>query len=304
MASHYSEIYDPQENESHREAKWVEDEDSEEEGDGMWVYYEGYGQSSSEKDYFLVSINSDHPFWSSDDYDQNKKNEVYSGRTSGQSEKSVSFSDTCVAMMDGEWWPRSEKIDPEDRENRVSRNFSDMMCDYAEKNGPNEKKRFFKEGGRGMKWVENKELMGKIRVRIEDVNDLMEDPNFQLSLSDASVKNYPRYIFESFYQKYSEWINRKHESNLNVDAKVFIPGEQWMPILSRNSREMICGVYAIDPIPPSSRPEKKRPKSKVNSQSQMLWEMKNESDEKLKVIEKKLEVLIGMNGPVVTAEVI
>ena len=284
MAVHYSQIYDPLENEEHRGAIWVKNVDSEDPSEGIWEQYVGYGRNSWEKDLFRDSMNANHPLWTAEDNDKKKENPVYPFKSPSFKVKRVSFFHEGVAKCADEGETTTMKIDQEDRKNRVSRNFADILCDYAEKCGPNEKKVFFKEGGRGKKWTTNGELMEKIGLRVEEVKELMEDKDFRLNLSDVSVRNYPRRIFESFYERYSEWMDSEEDSNkskLNVDAKEFVPGEQWMPLLHRSSPQKICGVYALEPLPP-----------------------KNDSDEKLKEIEKKLELLIGMNGPVVKAKAV
>lgn len=307
MAVHYSTIYDPLENEEHRGAIWVKNVDPTDPSEGRWEQYVGYGRYSSEKDLFRHSMNVNHPLWTAEDYDEKKENSVYPFKALPCEEKRVSFFHEGGEKFADEEETTTMKIDQEDRENRVSRNFADILCDYAEKCGPNEKKVFFKEGGRGKKWTSKGELMEKIGFRVEEMKELMEDPDFTLNLSDVSVRNYPRRIFESFYERYSEWMDSERESKgfkLNVNAKEFVPGEQWMPLLKRSSPQKICGVYALEPLPPDGKPEKKRPQSEVTSGAQLCWAMKSDSDEKLKEIEKKLELLIGMNGPVVKAKAV
>ncbi len=310
MAVHYSKIYDPAENEDHRVAKWVDTSSySGDKSEGYWEQFCGYGRGV-DKDLFRDSINARHPVWANEDYDKEKNNEVYAMLHPNLPLRRIIFADTCLTKIIGEDMDkeaREEEIDAQDRENRVSRNFSNILCDYAEKCVPNEKKVFFKAGGRGMKWTSKCELMKKIGLRVEEVNVLMEDPDYSLNLSDVSVRNYPKSIFNSFYERYTEWIDSEDDRdkfNLNVGAKEFVPGEQWMPLLSRSSTKKICGAYAIDPLPPKGKPEKKRPPSDVSSEAQLCWAIKNDSDEKLKAIEKKLEWLIGMNGPVVKAKAV
>lgn len=303
MAVHYSQIYDPAEKEEHRAATWVDTSwGGDEQGEGYWEQYCGYTKWSTEKDLFRNSMNVDHPVWTKEDYNEEKENPVYPFKAKETEQKRVSFFEEASVQFKGEVGITTMKIDEEDRENRVSRNFSDILVDYAEKCGPNEKKIFFKEGGRGMKWTSNGELMEKIGLRVEEVKELMGNADFRLNLSDVSVRNYPRRIFESFYERYTEWVDGERSFKMNADAKVFVPGEQWMPLLTRSSPKKICGVYEVEPLPPQGKPEKKRPPSKVSSEAQLCWEMKNDSDEKLKQIEKKLELLIGMNGPVVEAK--
>jgi hypothetical protein len=302
MAVHYSLIYDPLGNEEHRGATWGQSE-------GHWVQYCGYGREECDKDRFRNSMNVDNPLWATTDYDKEKKNEVYPLGQQSLPLRRIGFVDTCFTRFIGDETAEPEKqmIDSEDRENRVSRNFANMMCDYAEKCGPNEKRIFFKKNGRGMKWVSNEELMVKLGLRIEGEKELMKDSGYIMSLSDVSVRNFPRRIFESFYERYTEWFDLEHtdsNSAMNVEAKTFVPGQQWMPLLSRSSPQKICGVYKVNPPLPQGKMIHKRPKGRVNSNSRLCWEMKNDSDEKLKAIEKKLELLIGMNCPVVEAKAV
>ncbi len=310
MSVHYSKIYDPAENEEHRAASWVKSVDPEDPSEGQWEQYSGYRRVGWAKDCFRNSMNVDHPLWTKEDYDKDKKNKVYPLDEKNLPPKRITFGETCLTkVIGGDRGTEAveEKIDIQDRNNRVSRNFADMLCDYAEKCGPNEKRVFFKEGGRGMKWASNGELMEKIGLRVEEVNTRMEEQDFRLNLSDVSVRNFPRRIFESFYERYTEWVDIEDEdtqSNLNADAKVFVPGEQWMPLITRSSPKKICGVYSVAPLPPKGKPWKRRPPSDVTSESQMCWAMKTESDVKLKEIEKKLEFLIGLNGPVVEAKAV
>lgn len=305
IAVHYSKIYDPLENEEHREATWVDTSlDPQDPSEGYWGQYCGYGRDGWEKDRFRESMNVDHPLWTKENYNKGRENPVYPFNVIYSEQKRVSFFEEASVQFKGGEETTTMKIDGEDSENRVSRNFANMMVDYAEKCGPNEKKMFFKEGGRGKKWTSNKGIMENIGLRVEEVKDLMEDTDFRLNLSDVSVRNYPRRIFESFYERYIEWFDEEEasKSNLNAGAKEFVPGEQWMPLTTRNSPKKICGVYPVEPHPPQGKPEKKRPSGKVSSASQLCWAMKNESDEKLIEIEKKLELLIGLNGPVVEAK--
>lgn len=305
MPVHYSKIYDPTENEGHREATWVDTSlDPQDPSEGYWCQYCGYGRYGWAKDRFRESMNADHPLWTKENCNKERGNPVYPFKVKDSEQKRVSFFEKAAVQFKGGEETTTMKIDGEDRENRVSRNFADMMVDYAEKCGPNEKKRFFKGGGRGKKWTSNRGLMENIGLRVEEVKGLMEDTDFRLNLSDVTVRNYPRRFFESFYEIYTEWFDDEEasKSNLNVDAKEFVPGEQWMPLLSRSSPKKIIGEYAIEPLPPQGKPEKKRPSGKVSSEAQLCWAMKNDSDEKLKQIEKKLELLIGLNGPVVKAK--
>ncbi len=302
---HYTDIYDPLNNEKHLEKTWVDSSwDELDPADGVWAQFVGYQRCGVAKDLFRNSINVDHPLWNTGDYDENRENPVYPFKAMPCEEKRVSFFHKAAVKFCGGEETTEMEIDKEDRENRVSRNFADMLCDYAEKCGPSEKKVFFKKGGRGMKWVSNGEMMEKLGLMIEETQRLMEDQDFKLNLSDVSVRNYPRRIFESFCERYEEWMDGETSFKMNAEAKAFVPGEQWMPLLSRSSPKKICGAYANDPPPPKGKPEKKRPAGNVSSAAQLCWHMKNESDEKLKDIEKKLELLIGMNGPVVKAKAV
>ena len=120
-----------------------------------------------------------HPLWTAEDYDEKKENPVYPFKALPCEEKRVSF--FHEAAWADEEKTTTMKIDQEDRENRVSRNFADILCDYAEKCDHNKKKvTTSKEGGREEVDIKG-ELMEKIGLRVEEVKGLMEDPDFILN---------------------------------------------------------------------------------------------------------------------------
>ena len=62
------------------------------------------------------------------------------------------------------------------------------------------------------------------------------------------------------------------------------------------------GPSAIKPKKPSGVPQMKRPSSSYDSAAMLAWSMKRESDEKIGELDKKIQKLIDLHGPVVCAE--
>tara|TARA_Y100000817_G_scaffold55900_1_gene41235 strand:- start:3855 stop:4754 length:900 start_codon:yes stop_codon:yes gene_type:complete len=293
--THYSEIYNF-EGGDHSEPSWDVDYQ-------LWRYYEGYTHYSREKGEFLESINYDHSLWS-----------MPGNADRSRSASKVSFNDEgevryTTTPGDGtETDQHKEKLDMEDRENRASWNFAKMLCDYYEKTkGSVEKKEFFKCGGKGEKWSNNKELMDKLGPIFRATNGLLENDDFMIALSDQTVKDYPKSHFRDLYRIYTEFM--ESISSLRATAPEFIPGKVWCQPrapLSRTSPKSICGVYKVDKIPqkPSGPPPPKRPSSSSKDPSISLvgWNKKDESRITIEDLEKKLDLLISMHGPVVTAE--
>ena len=196
------------------------------------------------------------------------------------------------------------KLDGRDREDRLSWNFSKMLADYCEKaHGIGGKKKFFKLGGAGERWSKDKAMMKELGGKFEYLADALKDEDFKISLSDQSVKNYPRYHFEVLHKRYTEFMGSS--SLLRADAPEFVPGGTQKNVLCRTSPKNICGVYSVEQKPPEpcGPPPPRRPSaSSKESSSMLLWHMKEESDIKIDNLEKKLDLLINMSGPVVQAD--
>ena len=100
----------------------------------------------------------------------------------------------------------------------------------------------------------------------------------------------------------------KSGSRLNAGAPVFIPGgvSSDFPKLVRCDPQKICGAYVNErPIKPAGPPPPRRPIATTkDSNSRFAWEIKQESDSKIENLEKKLDLLIQMNGPIVNAEIV
>ena len=275
-----------------------------------WRYYEGYGQGKcSEKMLFLDSINRDHPLWSRNGIGKGG-NLIGSHSSSG---KKLMFNEKADVVTIGEEGVNTEMIDDKDRHDRTSWNFCLMLTEFVEKCPPGDlewKKSFFKTGGWGEKWTKNTEMMKDFR-RIFDWMDLMlvRDKSKKIALSDQTIKDYPRNFYEqiaSLYETYMDellgvnwWVEKKEEDKdekkkfkFNPMAEVFIPGGKYGKELPKE----------LPPKPGGPAPGKSRPMSSMIGNSLMGWDLYQESDKKLLDIEKKLQLLINLHGPVVCAE--
>jgi hypothetical protein len=225
----YASIYDF-EDDNHSNPRWFVDDD----GVGRWRYYEGYGGANDEKAVFLQSINTEHPLWSS---------KVPRSTTSSF----ATFSDTMVSVPVDTWtvkrnWPKlvnvtvdEEPTDMSDRDVRPSVVFAKLLCDYIEKVPIVARPNFFDEGSHGHKWSKDKQLMASLKPMFETVCEQFEDPCFNLSLSDQSIKRssggYPRSYFFAVYDLYTAFMDKSllnpstlNPSTLNPSAKPFTPG--------------------------------------------------------------------------------
>ena len=304
---HYADIYDL-DDKHHREPRW-------DIRDNVYRYYEGYGQRDcSEKKDFLESINRDHELWSGETPERKRAPRIFTAeehidRMLSQSDVGLQV-DFLTETWDGldRGLPQGSeptfKLDGRDREDRLSWNFSKMLADYCEKaHDIGGKKKFFKLGGAGERWSKDKAMMKEFGGKFEYLADALKDEDFKISLSDQSVKNYPRYHFEVLHKRYTEFMGSS--SLLRADAPEFVPGGTQKNVLCRTSPKKICGVYSVEQKPPEpcGPPPPRRPSaSSKESSSMLLWHMKEESDIKIDNLEKKLDLLINMSGPVVQAD--
>ena len=308
---HYADIYDPfGVGES---CKWFVDDD----GYGRWRYYEGYGQKDQEKTTFVVSINADHELWS-DATDVSSPNSLQKSSTK---DIGIHFSDTLswahnVPDESDTYQINRDSpklvskgvhlIDGKDRTDRVSWNFSQMLAEYVEKVGPNERQTFFHHGGNGQKWSKNKEMMQEfVKLFGEISSKLRENPMSHIALSDISVKSYPKSHFLNLEKSFTNYMT--HGSTFRALAPAFVPNStaSHMPPLARQGASKICGVYAVAPVKPAGPPPPRRPTaSSKDSLSFLCWDMKQELDSKMDDLDKKIDLLIAMNGPVVTAHTV
>ncbi len=308
---HYADIYDP-EDKKHSEPRWSD-------VDQRYRYYEGYGQGlCREKADFIESINQDHELWSGETPERKVGCRVFTRDehidrmlTESDVGRQVDFLAVTLGWVDYQAHVvQTFMLDGGDRTERVSWNFSKMLSDYCEKAcGVEAKEKFFLHGGVGETWSKNKELMKEFSPRFERIFEQLEDEDFKISLSDQSVKDYPRYHFLKLYGKYKEFM--KGRGRLNPLATEFVPGAPTvLPKLARCGPPKICGVHSVGPcrlkpLKPTGAPPPRRPSaSSRDSCSQLVWEMKQESDTKMYGLEKKLDLLIQMNGPVVKARVV
>ena len=308
---HYADIYDP-EDKKHSEPGWSD-------VDQRYRYYEGYGQGAClEKADFLVSINRDHELWSGEAPERKVGCRVFTRDehidrmlTESDVGRQVDFLAVTLGWVDYRAYVvQTFMLDGRDRVDRLSWNFSKMLTDYCEKaRGVEAKEKFFLNGGAGEIWSKNKELMKEFLSRFERISEQLEDEDFKISLSDQSVKDYPRYHFFKLYGKYTEFM--RGGSSLNPRASEFVPGAPpVLPKLARCGPPKICGVHSVGPctlkpLKPMGVPPPKRPSaSSRDSCSQLAWEMKRESDTKMDELEKKLDLLIQLNGPVIKARIV
>jgi hypothetical protein len=309
---HYADIYDL-DDKKHSEPRWSG-------VDQMWRYYEGYGQGAcSEKRDFLVSVNRDHELWSGETPEREVGCRVFTRDehidrmlTESDVGRQVDFLTETWDGMDRGLPQGSEPtfvLDGRDREDRLSWNFSKMLADYCEKaHGIEEKEKFFKFGGAGERWGKDKAVMKEFKAKFEYLENALKDKDFKISLSDQSVKDYPLYHYERLYGRYKDFM--KSGERLNPNASVFIPGNTATAKLARVAPMKICGVHSVGPcilkpMKPGGPPPPRRPTaSSKDSGAMMAWSIKSEADARMGQLEKKLDYLIQMNGPIVNAEVV
>ena len=310
---HYADIYD-MEDKKHSEPRWSG-------VDQMWRYYEGYGQGGcSEKRDFLESINRDHELWSGETPERKKPPRIFT--VDEHTDRMLWLSSSVGLQVDflTETWDGMDRglpqgseptfvLDGRDREDRLSWNFSKMLADYCEKaHGKEEKDKFFKSGGAGERWGKDKPMMKEFKAKFEYLENALKDEGFKISLSDQSVKDYPRTHFERLYGRYQDFM--KSGERLNPNAAVFVPGSTTTAKLARVAPMKICGVHSVgpctlEPMKPGGPPPPRRPTaSSKDSGAMMTWSIKSEADERMGQLEKKLDYLIQMNGPIVNAEVV
>ena len=218
-SAHYKDIYDF----DAKEPRWSS-------ADGRWVYYEGYGQRfCREKMDFLESINRDHPLWSPGGIGKSG-NDICKGSDSDG--KFVRFrEDSEVKVIGEENEVIHEMIDGGDRYYRTSWNFSLMLSQFVEKCGMAERTEFFKSGGLGERWMKQDMYPGMMEdfKRFFDWIDGMIASNNEkkISLSDQTVKDYPRHYYEHISRLYAEYLDEikveeKKTFKFNPNAAVFV----------------------------------------------------------------------------------
>lgn len=323
LPADYKGIYDPLNNPDHMRARFVPESWNR---SAHHAHYEPYGHDCKEKGDFLDSINKEHELWSSPFEEDDREKKV------GISVQ-ADFILRDSYQLNGELWPGQymskvfdsvhhtlgmevvypimwkEDIDTSDREKKASYVFAQMLAVYVEKCSESEKKTFFNRGGKGWRWSQDKQLMKRVRKLFERENsNIMNDPNYRISLSDISVKSYPKHHFLKICDLFLDFMEKKDETSpLNPFAVEFVPGKCFTTPLVRQSPKKIAGVYSIEqPTKPSGVPKGRRPTaSSKNSTSRLCWQMKGETDSKIEDLEKKLDLLIHLSaGPVVTAKII
>ena len=301
----WADIYDPAENPAHMRTRWVKDQFDRA---GHFAHYEPYGRGSAEKKEFMGSMNSDHEVWSNEAPDQvaaKMGNILYPRKSPVKIKKRVHFDE--LGQNEGE--EKEFKVDGADRTDRVSWRTSMVLAEYVEKAMVlEERERFFDYGGIGRKFVKDMKMAEEILKKMEGIEKkIEEDDRFRISLADVSVKEYPETFFREVLKKLREYI--QVGSRMNWAAEEFVPKgtaakEKQEPLL-RTTPKKICGVYLVEEKPgkPNGIPPKKRPKgSEGSSTEKLFWSMKSESDKKIEELNHKIDLLIQMGGPVVTAE--
>ncbi len=299
----WRDIYDPAENLVHMNTRWVADLP---ERAGHFAHYEPYGRGSLEKKDFLESMNSENEFWINEAPDPiaaKMGNVLYPRNAPVKIKKRVHF-DELGTEEENE---NEFKIDGADRTDRISWRTSTMLVKYAEKAVfAEDKEKFFDYGGWGREFVGDRQIAINILGRMEEIEEMMEkDSTYKLSLSDHSVKNYPKRFFRGALAKLREYMEVGPRMNWN--AKEFVPSvaTEEKVALVRTGPKKICGVYSVEKKPekPNGAPSRKRPKGTGgNSTERLFWSMKSESDKKIEELNHKMDLLIQMGGPVVTAE--
>jgi len=317
--AHYADIYDPEVNPDHARTRHVVEWDTLVDGSRVcyetFIPYEGYGQGKCrEKTDFLASINVDHPLWSPGGYGKSGNKVGKRGDTEG---KYLMFGEEIEVRVIGENETITEGIDCSVRPIRASWNFSLMLTQFVEKCKYSQRPSFFKEGGVGMRWAEDIEMMKDFKRWFDWIDNMIElDENKKISLSDQTVKNYPRNYYEQIsglYKIYMEkelgpcWAEEKTEVNMgekeemkseeksfkfNPNAAVFVPSVIFSPAMEKDS----------PPKPDGPAPRKNRPHSTGGPDHFMSWRICEESDKKILELDRKLQMLINLHGPVVEAE--
>ena len=207
-------------------------------------------------------------------------------------------------------------IDGSNRSERTSWNFNLMLANFAEKCKGQERASFFKEGFYGEIWTKNIEMMKDFK-RMFDWIDTMKaaDKDKKISLADQSVKNYPFRYYEQIrelYMKYMEkklggewWVaeekmedkalekkTEKKTFKFNPNAVVFVPSVIFSPAMEKGN----------PPKPEGPAPGKSRPHSTNGPDYLMPWRICEERDKTILELDRKLQMLINLHGPVVEAK--
>jgi len=308
---HYRDIYNPAHDESHQVRGITMSAGVLPDGTPVtykcFVYYEGYGQKSIEKKEFMCSVNADNPFWS-----EECRGKVIPVTESSNGGKEIRFNPIArVRVKSSEKCVIEEHIDTGDRQERVSRNFADMLECYVEKCDISERSNFFH--GLGVKWGNNKYLMGEMGRIFDWINEMLNDPEWNIGLSDISVKRFPKEIYrdiEKLYREYmanSEMEEVKEESIADIHPTE-IPEKKSEFKFNPKAAEFYPSISPIGhcivqpPKPMGEPPNSSRPTSRVDSSSQLAWNLHHLNDKKIEELDNKLQLLISLHGPVVCAE--
>jgi hypothetical protein len=316
----YTDIYDFDGNIFHSTPrKFVEDD-----GVSRWRYYEGYARNSGEKRDFLESINNDHRLWSNPLVPRGKTKTTFAVAL-----KSITF--TLCSETAPQSTVTESPTDMRDRSDRPTAVFAKQLCDYVEKvTGVEDRLAFFDSDGWGHKWSKNRRLMLSLVPLFKKTKEQFDDPDFKLSLSDQAIKRstggYPRGRFCELYDVFMKYMKRS--SQLNPSAKAFTPSAKAFtpsakaftpsvggivaqrPIESPQQLSVVCQIpcsvkqhtshpvdspnYRLPPgIPPPRRPT-------ASCKGSSAWD--KHTWQHIDSLNKKLDLLVAMYGPVVQAE--
>lgn len=302
--SNYSDIYDPGNNPAHVGHRWIYEKEVLPDGTPVtykrFSQYEGYGSKTQEKSDFLFSINRDHPLWSPEGI--GKSGNLVCGANPVKG-KSLRFNESSQVKVVGVSGESKEKIDGSDRYHRTSWNFSLMLCDFVEKCSKVERDTFFDSHCPGSRWSRDPELMEDFRRMFDWILNMRKDnPEKRVSLSDQTVKDYPVVHFNHIlevYNKYMGSLDKKVIVNdcvksfkFNPEAVVFVP-----KVIASST---IPKEFPNKPL--GNPPNKNRPRSTSVKNSMLPWNLYEESDKKILELDRKLQLLINLHGPVVCAQ--
>jgi len=291
---HYKDIYDPIENKAHIGARVIYEAGFL--GDGTpvtykrHVQYEGYGRNSAEKRSYLRSINRDHPLWCEEIPPPKRSVPTAEGRKRSPDSAGTSFNTDAEVTLIGEENHNSiESIDVADRQDRVSWNFAKMLEFFVEGCSVEERAVFFKEGGKGLKWSQNRNLVDGFERIFKWISNMKkENRGKNIAITDITVKDYPEKHYRDIEGQFM-LLRKECDSKVSKGFKLNPLASEFVPL-------------AMKPKKPSGVPHMKRPSRSHDSAAMLAWSMKRESDEKIEELDKKIQKLIDLHGPVVCAE--
>ena len=298
----YKHIYHPEGNSGHQIKRIVTENEVLPDGTPVlykrFVYYEGYGQKTDEKVAFMKSVNEDNSFW----------RDECPGKAIPLSEsgigKETRFHPVArVRIISPENDTGEESIDAGDRHERVSWNFSNMLASYVEECRVSDRPTFFK--GVGEKWAKNGYLMEEMGRIFDWMNDMLTNPDWSIGLAEISVKEYPVVYYREIEKLYRDHMKRADAKKGDVDKGPEIStsnGENKFRFNPSATEFYPLSEYTKPPKPSGDPPYFTRPNGCEDSSAKLAWNLHQLSDQKIWELDKKLQLLINLHGPVVCAE--